>query len=91
MSNDNWSSCGYHFMPGTLMILLLLDTDSNSDSSDNVKPFKEKLPLLKIIRISSASCNAFSFVLVPGKQLSLFASGYSDWNFNEVSPSEYLV
>ena len=49
MSNDNWSSFDYHFMPAKLMLLLLLDNDSKVGSPQNVKSFKEKPPLLKTI------------------------------------------
>ena len=42
MSNDNWSSCEYHFMPATLMLLLLLDNDSKGEPPANVKPLKRK-------------------------------------------------
>ena len=49
MSNDSWSSFVYHFMPATLMFLLLLDNNSKIGSPQNVKPFKEKPPLLKTI------------------------------------------
>ena len=70
MSYDNGSSCGYNFIPQMLMLLLLLDNDSKGGSPENAKPFKGKPPLLKTIWISSASCIAFFFVLVPNKQLS---------------------
>ena len=49
MSNDNWSLCGCHFIPATLMLLLLPDNDSKGESSENVNLFKEKPPLFKTI------------------------------------------